>query len=267
MSVYEKEKPEYLDSSLESINKQTLLPDEIVLVEDGPLTNELYKIIQKWKKETEILKSVKLKKNSGLAKALNIGLKHCKNNIVARMDSDDICLDDRFQKQIDVLQNDSSIVLLGGQVAEYDESMKKLIGYRKVPLSQKNIIRFCKKRSPFNHPTVVYKKDVVFSVGGYPEHLKKWQDYVLWSKIITKNYKVQNIQETVVKMRTGESLFERRSGWKYMKYEMQAYNYIYKSGLINIYEYVILSIPKIIIRLLPVMILKMIYRIFLRKNK
>ena len=132
MSVYKKEKPENLNACLNSIASQTFLPTEIILVEDGLLTDDLYIIIEKWKNKLKIIKSVKLESNSGLAIALNIGLKNCTNNIVARMDSDDICVPDRFKKQIIEFENDSSLVLLGGQVAEYDEKMeKKLLSGKK----------------------------------------------------------------------------------------------------------------------------------------
>jgi len=267
MSVYYKEKAEYLNACLESIFVQTLLPNEIVLVEDGPLNNGLRKIIQFWKDRSNIIKSVILEKNSGLAVALNTGLNRCSNQIVARMDSDDICVPDRFEKQVAAIKKKPSIALLGGHVAEYDESMKKLIGYRNVPLSQKEIIKFSKMRSPFNHPTVVFRKDIVISVGGYPEHLKNWQDYALWSKILAKGYRTENLNEILVKMRTGNDLYNRRSGLKYLKYELEAYKYVFKSGLVNRLEYVLIVLSKIIIRLLPKSILKMIYKLFLRKRQ
>jgi len=267
MSVYYKEKPEYLDACLESIANQTLLPNEIILVEDGPLTNELNTVIQNWKEKTTNIKSVILKENSGLAIALNTGLKNCSNNIVARMDTDDTCVPDRFEKQLAILNENSSIVLLGGQVAEYDEGMKKLIGYRRVPLSQKEIIKFSKRRSPFNHPTVVFKKDIVESVGGYPKHLKNWQDYALWTLILTKGYNTQNINDILVKMRTGNELFNRRSGLKYLKYELEAYNFVFNNGLINRFEYSLVSIIKVLTRLLPKRILKIIYKVFFRSSK
>ena len=266
MSVYAKEKPEYLDSCLESVVNQSLKPNEIVIVEDGPLTNGLYHVIHKWETNSRIIKSVVLEQNSGLAVALNAGLKKCSNQIIARMDSDDICISDRFEKQITIIQNDPSIILLGGQVAEYDESMRNLIGYRYVPLSHEKILKFTKKRSPFNHPTVVFKKDIIKSAGGYPEHLRNWQDYALWCKILGKGYKTGNLDDVLVKMRTGNELFNRRSGLNYLKYELEAYQYVLNNGLINRFEYSLVIISKIMIRMLPKKILRLIYKIFLRKN-
>ncbi len=267
MSVFIKEKPRYLDACMQSLFDQTLQPEEIILVEDGPLTNELYNVIQKWKEYYPIIKSVKLEKNCGLAKALNVGLKKCNHEIIARMDSDDICFVDRFQKQIDVLQNDSSIVLLGGQVAEYDEDMKIILNYRRVPIFSKEIIKFAKIRSPFNHPTVMFKKKIIEKLGGYSEQLRNWQDYALWSVILANGYKTQNVPDVVVNMRTGLSMLERRSGLKYLKYELEAYHQVYKVGLINVVEYVLISILKILTRLLPKRILKRIYKKFLRDAK
>ncbi len=266
MSVYNKEKPEYLDACLESIFSQTLLPDEIVLVEDGPLNDGLYKIIKNWKEKSKIIKSVVLLENSGLPIALNKGLKLCKYNYVARMDSDDICVPDRFEKQLRVFQNDPSIAVLGGHVAEYDEDLKILLGFRKVPQTYDRILTFVKRRSPFNHPTVVFKKDVILSVGGYPEHLRNWQDYAHWCKILGKGYKTGNLDDVLVKMRTGNELFNRRSGLNYLKYELEAYQYVLNNGLINRFEYSLVIISKIMIRMLPKKILRLIYKIFLRKN-
>lgn len=266
MSVYKKEKLEYLDACLESISNQTLLPDEIVLVEDGPLTNELYQIIQKWKEKTPIIKSVKLKQNSGLAVALNTGLKNCKNNIVARMDTDDICVPERFEKQISYLKKHPEIDILGSQIAEYDEKMETQLGYRKVPLEHESIKKFAKTRTAFNHMTVIFKKNIISSLGGYPVELKKMQDFALWGHLLAKNYKTANSDEILVKVRTGENLFLRRSGINYLRNELNALKYIKNHNLINIYEYIFIYILKLIVRLLPIKILKIIYKKILRVN-
>lgn len=264
MSVYYKEKPEYLDTCLESIANQTLLPDEIVLVEDGPLTEELHNTIQNWKEKLSIIKSVVLKSNVGLAKALNTGLRKCSYNLVARMDTDDICVPDRFEKQFNFLKENPEIVLLGGQIAEYDEKMENIISYRKVPLMMKKIIKFSKKRSSFNHMTVVFKKDVIQNLCGYPEHLKNWQDFALWGRLLAKGHKAANLPDVVVKVRTGNNLFDRRSGLQYLKYELGALTYVFESGLINRFEYISTYLLKIVIRLLPRKVLKLIYRTLLR---
>lgn len=266
MSVYYKEKPEYLDACINSIANQTLLPDEIVLVEDGPLTTELYNTIQTWKEKISILKSVILKENSGLARALNIGLKRCSYNLVARMDTNDICVPERFEKQIAYLKEHPAIDILGSQIVEYDEKMETLLGYRKVPLNHIDIKRFAKTRTAFNHMTVIFKRDIVLKLGGYPESLRKMQDFALWGRLLSKNYRAANMSDILVKVRSGEELYNRRTGINYLKNELKALTYIRNHKLINFYEYLLIFIMKLIVRLLPLRILKIIYKKILREN-
>jgi glycosyltransferase involved in cell wall biosynthesis len=270
ISVYYKEKAAYLHECFQSLLDQTVKPAEIVLVKDGALSDDLEEVIKKWQIEfpannIEFI-VISLAENSGLPVALNLGIKSCSFNYIARMDSDDICIPDRFEKQFAVLEKDAEIALLGGQVAEFDEEMKNPLGYRYVPLSNVNIVKFSRWRSPFNHPSVIFKKNVVLAVGGYPEQLRNWQDYALWGKILAKGYKACNVPEIVIHMRTGDSLFTRRSGLKYLKYEIKAYNIIFKSGLIKRSVYYPGLIIKILIRLLPRKLLSKIYSKFLRKN-
>jgi glycosyltransferase involved in cell wall biosynthesis len=264
MSVYNKEKAQYLDECLKSLFVQTLKPDEIVLVEDGLIGKDLVCTIEKWKKILP-LKSVKLTTNSGLPKALNEGLKLCSHNIVARMDTDDICFDNRFEKQILFVKNNPALDVIGSQIVEYDETMRIKLGYRNVPLEHKNIIKFARFRTAFNHMTVMFKKDSVLSVGGYPEDLIKMQDFALWGKLLAKGFKTANIDEALVKVRTGENLFNRRTGLGYLMNEIKALRYVKQYGLINPFEFIIIMILKIVTRLMPLTVIKFLYKNVLRK--
>ena len=155
MSVYYKENPSYLDDSLDSIFNQTLKPNEVVLVEDGPLNEELDNVINKYKNKHECFKIVKLKENMGLGKALNEGLKYCQYEYVARMDSDDISIPNRFEKQISYLEQHPEIDMLGSNIAEYDEKMTTITGHRIVPENNNEILKMMKKRNPFNPMSVI----------------------------------------------------------------------------------------------------------------
>ena len=156
MSVYYKERPDFFDLALNSINNQTLFPTEIVLVEDGPLTSELEQVIKKYKRIwRDKLKIIKLTKNSGLGVALQEGTKHISTEWIARMDTDDISVPNRFEIQLEEVKKHPNYAIIGGQVDEFVNSTKNIVGNRKVPLDKLDIYNFAKYRNPFNHPTVI----------------------------------------------------------------------------------------------------------------
>ena len=181
ISVYFKEKPKYLEICLQSIMVQTLKPDEVVLVEDGPISAELKAVVEQFRDALNIV-SVPLAENVGLACALNEGLKHCKHELVARMDSDDIALPARFEKQVVFMQSNPDIAASSGVIEEFDEA--GLVTTKRVlPLVHSEIVAFAKKRSPLSHPAVIFRKSAVLDVGGYPL-FRNAQDYALWSLLI-----------------------------------------------------------------------------------
>ena len=159
MSVYYKEQPEYLELSLESVFNQTIIPNEVVLVEDGTLTKDLDKVIAKYqKKYKDILKVVKFKENRGLGVALHDGVLECSNDIIFRMDTDDICIRDRFEKQLKIFKT-KDVDVVGTNIDEYDDDMKEQTGKRIVVETNEEIIKMAKKRNPMNHMTVAFKKE------------------------------------------------------------------------------------------------------------
>lgn len=180
MSVYKKEKAEYLKLALASIINQTVQTNEIVLVQDGKLTNELQAVItDHLQKYPAIFKTYALKQNQGLGKALNFGMQKCSNELIARMDTDDIAEPNRFELQIEEFEKDKELMLCGGQIAEFADNTTEITGYRNVPLKHNEILNFAKKRNPFNHMTVMFKKQAVQSVGGYMDMLY-FEDYWLY---------------------------------------------------------------------------------------
>jgi len=263
ISVYHKEKPKFLKAALISIwDKQILKPQEIVLVKDGPLTKELDQIVEDFKKNSP-LKVVSLEQNVGLGKALSIGLEYCKCDVIARMDSDDISNPVRFKKQFDFLLNNPNISIVGSYISEFKGDTSNIIGYRKVPLDSDKIRRFAKFRSPFNHPTVMFKKRDILDVGGYLS-LLFLEDYYLWVRALASGIYAANIPESLVFFRMSDDVIGRRHGLFYMKQELQLANYMYKMRILNNMTYFIFVVFRAIPRILPKAFLKSIYKLMRR---
>ncbi|MFS9770203.1 glycosyltransferase [Enterobacter chuandaensis] len=262
LSLYIKESPLFLNLCLDSLFKQSHLPDEVVIVLDGPITQELNKCVNNWSNKLPI-KTVPLEKNVGLGEALNIGLRSCSHNLVFRMDTDDICHKDRFLKQLAYLDSHPEVGLLSSTVGEFKHSVDDVYAYRKLPLSHQEIIKFAKKRSPFNHMAVVFKRDLVLAAGGY-QHEYLYEDYALWVRMIQNGVYTANLPETLVFARTGNGMAARRSGLKYAKSEFNAQLNFYKQGYLNIYELIRNLSIRIPLRLAPVSLLAYLYATLLR---
>jgi len=260
LSIYHKEKAENFNRCMQSIwDEQTIKPNEIVLVEDGKLTDELYFVIKIWKEYLkDILKITSLENNVGLGEALNIGLSQCIYPLVARMDTDDIAHTKRFEKQVKIFEM-KDIDICSSWVSEFDKDENEIVGYRRVPEKYREIIAFSKKRNPLNHPSVMYKKLKIEEVGSY-KIMPGFEDYYLWVRAIHAGLKIYNIQEPLVNMRAGYSQLERRSGIYYAKNEIAFQNEVYNMGYINFFEYIKNTTVRTIIRLFPKYFLKKIYQ-------
>ncbi|ENU15167.1 hypothetical protein F995_03080 [Acinetobacter sp. CIP A162] len=267
MSLYYKEKKDFLDSSLVSIwSTQILKPNEIVIVLDGPVDYELQECIATWQNKIEsVLKIVPLQKNIGLGKALNEGLKHCSYEWVFRMDTDDICTPDRFQKQVDFIMSNPDTVLFGGQVLEFDQNPDDSAVIKTVPTTHEDIKKFAKNRCPFNRMTVAYKKSVIMKLGGYQHHLFM-EDYNLWLRIIGAGYEVANLEDVVLYARVGNGMHARRKGYEYVKSEKQLLNLKKELKIQNPIHANILFLIRSAFRLMPSSLLGKIYNTFLRKK-
>ena len=215
MSVYKKEKPEFLRESMQSIYDQTLPTDDFVLVCDGPLNKELDDVInemqEKFGKRLLVLRQ---DKNHGLGYSLNLGVKACKNDLIARMDSDDIAIKERCEKELEVFKKYTDVSVVGGFVGEFEKSTDDVKSIRKVPETNDGIKRFAKSRNPFNHPTVMFRKDAVIAVGNY-QNIRFCQDYFLWIELLANGYKGYNLQDIMVYMCEDTNTFKRRSGKEY----------------------------------------------------
>ena len=214
MSVYKAEKPEYLDLALESIFNQTLKAGKVVLVEDGRLTSELDKVIEKWQKQEPSLLVLPFKKNRGLAVALNEGLKIIDTEYIARMDTDDISLPTRFEKQIKFLEENKEIDVVGTFISEINENNETIKDIVKYPVNHNECFLFFAKRDPMAHPTVMFRKSFFKKIGSfYDETKRKNQDTAIWHKGFLHNCYFSNIPEVLLKFRRTSDLLSRRSNF------------------------------------------------------
>ena len=260
MSIYHKEKSEYFNRAMESIwDEQSVKPDEIVLVQDGKLTDDLYIVINKWKiRLNEVLKIIPLEHNVGLGDALNEGIKHCSHELIARMDTDDISLPDRFEKQLKVFEN-RDVDICSSWISEFDNDEKKIVSYRKIPEKHDEIVSYSKIRNPINHPAVMYKKSTVEKAGGYKKMI--WfEDYYLWDRMILDGAKFYNIQEPLVNMRAGYSQLERRAGVKYAIEEFKFLKRLKEIGFLSTSQFIKNAVIRFIARILPKSLLKSVYK-------
>ncbi len=266
MSVYKKEKPEFLRLALVSMAEQTVPPDEIILIEDGPLNDELNKVIADFSAEHQgIFRTVVNEKNLGLGPSLNKGVKECRNELVARMDTDDIAFPDRCEKQLAFFESHPDISVLGGQIEEFESDPAEVVCMRVVPESDEEIKKFMRSRNPMNHMTVMFKKSDVISVGSYRDML--WnEDYDLWIRLAHNNFKLANLPEPIVHARIGDGMYDRRGGLKYFKKEMEIQKLLREYDMISFTKFAVNYAERFIIAgLLPGKVRAWVYKKFARK--
>lgn len=232
MSVYKGANPFFLEDAVESSFEQIVIPTELILVEDGPLTSELDDTINKMCEKYKTIERISLEKNVGLGLALQEGLKHTNCELVARADADDLSKTSRFKKELDAFKNNKDLIIVGSQIDEFKDDPRKIIGKREVPTSDNEIRQFAKYRSPFNHPTVMFKKSAILNAGSY-QPFEKLEDYDLWMRVLSQPGIVANIDEALVLMRVGDGMYSRRGGWKYLKQYYRLRNEFYRRGSIS----------------------------------
>ena len=260
MSLYKKENPEYLRIAIDSMLNQTVAPDEIVLVEDGPLTDELYAVLDDY----PILHRIKNEKNLGLGLALNIGLKECRNELVARMDTDDCSKPERCEKQLQRFLEKPYLAIVGSHIDEFVDDISNVISQRIVPTTSEEIYKFAKKRSAFNHPTVMYSKTSVLENNGYAD-LKRNQDVDLFGRMQFNGYKAENIDEALLWFRSSDELAKRRKSWQNTWSYIATIREFWKMGYSSFIDYAIVGIAQTGMYLMPIKLQNYIYKNFLRK--
>lgn len=265
LSLYSKEQPEFLKQCLDSIFNQTLLPNELILVEDGPLTDRLYTIVNEYEKFHPELKRVKLSVNVGLGKALNKGLKLCSNELVARMDSDDVCFPDRFEKQVKFMTENPDIDISGTWIEEFENDIENKVSVRKVPTTHEEIARYIGKRNPLNHPSVIFRKEAVLKAGSYQSFLL-FEDWYLWARMMVSGCRFANIPECLLHFRTSLDVMSRRGGMKYAKSSFRFQKELYRLGLISGFDAVKNGIMRGVVYLLPNRLRALVYSKLLRSK-
>lgn len=265
MSVYRKDDPIWLHEAIFSILNSSLKTNDFVIVKDGPVTKEIENVINDFQKEYKgIFNIIELKKNVGLGPALNKGVLACKNELVARIDADDISCKDRTLKQIKVFEN-NDIDICGTMAKEFKENISNICGLAEFPKTHEDIVKYAKKRNPFCHPSVMFKKSAVLKAGNYQScHL--CEDYDLWIRMINSGSKCYNIDEYLHYWRVSDDFYKRRSGFKYLKSILTFFNRQYKNGFLNIFEYLNAVFVRTIVYLMPNKLRGFIYKKFLRKK-
>lgn len=266
MSVYRNDKPEDFLTAVRSIYNQTVPPSEIILVVDGPIPNTVDGAIATLLGEIPVMKVIRLEKNSGHAIARQTGLDAAANNLCAVMDSDDISVPERFEKQLKVFEAQPDVTVVGGVIKEFIGTTENLVGTRIVPESDADIKDYLKSRCPMNLVTVMLKKDDVIKVGGYQDWYCE-EDYYLWIRLTMAGYKFYNIQENLVNVRVGKEMYQRRGGLKYFKSEARLQKLMWKKGIISLPKYCYNVLLRLILQvLLPNKIRGWVFRKFARKN-
>ena len=264
MTLYSQDKPDFFSLALGSIINQTLPPDEIVLVKDGSIPESLQRVIDNSIAAGAPIVQVQLPGNKGLGLALNEGLAVVKNELIARMDSDDYSLPERCELQVKEFEKNPNLDIVGCPALEFIGLIDNIIGERKVPHSNEDIYRFAKKRDPFNHPTVMYRKSAVEAAGCYSSYRKN-QDTDLWIKMLTNHVTCMNLEEPVFCFRFDEGTFKKRKSWINTKILIEIRYKAWRSGFNTLWEFVMVAISQFCIFIFPVGFQKFIYKHVLRR--
>ena len=241
MSVYHKEDPRHFDLALESnLVNQTIIPDEFVLVCDGPLNDALDKVINKYEKISgERIKVVRLEKNCGIATALNKGIALCSYEYIARSDSDDVCEKTRFEKELDFLIGHSEVAAVGSDIDEFMYDVNEPVRVKQMPRTSGELYKMAKRRNPINHMTVMYRRSVVLEMNGYDITLPPVEDYDLWIRMLLGGYQIANINEILVHVRIGNGMVDRRGNKKYIETWRRLNRYMREKKMISAPRYAV----------------------------
>lgn len=267
MSLYIKEKTEYFNECMQSILNQTIKPNEIVIVLDGPVSESMKAAIEKYKEQyPRLIKTIENAENKGLGLALADGVPNCTYELIARMDTDDIARKDRFEKQLQMFMNDPDLDICGSHIIEFEGTIDNVLSKRKVPLTHKEIAKYQKQRSAFNHMTVMYKKSMVLKAGNY-EDCPLMEDDMLWVRMLIAGAKCANIDDYLVYARTGTAMIERRGGWSYFKKYTKGRKRILATHYISLLDYFVTIYVQLGVALTPNKVRIFIFKKFLRCNR
>lgn len=265
MCVYKNDNPKYLKESIDSMLNQTVVTNDFVIVKDGKLTNELNSIIDYYKKTNSFINVIELYENVGLGKALSIGIKECKNELIARMDADDYSFNTRIEKELNYLKQNPAVDLVGTQAVEFVENINEPIQYNNFPTKHDDIVKYAHSRNPYSHPSVIFKKSKVLAAGNY-EQVYLCEDYDLWIRMIQSGCKCANLDECLFGVRISKDFFKRRGGIKYVKSINNLMIRNMKNDFFTLKDYVKNITIRSVVYLMPNSLRTVIYSKFLRRE-
>lgn len=263
MTVYKNDNPDYFALSLDSMIQQTCRPDEIVIVKDGLISKALQNVIDDRLYHDVQIHQVQLPVNKGLGLALNEGLNICKNELIARMDADDYSMPERCELQLKAFKDNPNLDIIGCPADEFVDDIENVIGCRNVPYTNAAIYEFAKKRDPFNHPTVMYKKSAVVKAGMYSDYRKN-QDTDLWIKMLSNNVQCMNLKEHVFRFRFDTSTYKKRKSWINTRILLEIRYKAWKKGFNSFTDFVIVAASQIGVYILPIWFQRWLYTVILR---
>lgn len=265
LPVYYKDKANWLKEAIDCMLNQTIKCDEFVIVEDGSLTDELDKVISEYEKSNKNLFNViKIEKNGGLGPALKLGVEKCKNEWIARMDSDDYSPKDRIEKQFNILNEYPDLGIIGSNAIEFFDNINDIASYVNLPEKAEEVYSFAKRRCPFRHSGIIYKKSEILAAGNYQE-CYLCEDYDLYARMLMNGTKGYNIQEYLLYVRVSRDFYKRRGGIKYLKSILKFKKRLYKSGFYSFKDYFISAGAHVVVCLMPNSFRNFVYKKFLRK--
>ena len=272
MSIYKSDVPEYVRIAFDSLLNQSKIPDEIVIVGDGPVpaaleaeVSRLSERVEREKKDV-VVTYLPQEKNGGLGEAMRIAVENAHYSYLARMDSDDICLPDRFEKQMRCFEEDPELSLVGGMITEFDGTPDHIIAKRILPTEDRDIKMMMRGRCAVNHVTVIFKKEDLLRSGNYQPFWKQ-EDHYLWARMMEHGCKFRNIPDIVVNVRSGKDQIARRGGWRFYKSVVRVFWYMYRHGLISFAYFIYICVVRGVVQLLmPNWLRTWVYMKFLRKG-
>jgi len=262
MPIYDGERPEFLRQSLESLVAQTIRADEIVIVKDGLLGDELECVLTSYENVLPMV-AVQLEKQVGLGPALSAGLGECRNELIARMDSDDVCAAHRFENQIAFFDANPSVAAVGSAIGEFVDTPGRVVSIRKLPCGGAQLKKFAKFRNPMNHMTVMFRRSAVVAAGGY-RHFPGLEDYDLWARMLMLNLEIRNISEILVFARCGHGMLRRRGGVFYARSEIRLFRQFLRMGFISAPEFALNVLARTPVRVMPAALRPLVYGRLLR---
>ncbi|OYX54122.1 hypothetical protein B7Y92_00430 [Candidatus Saccharibacteria bacterium 32-50-13] len=259
MAVYLADNPEWLREAIKSVLENTTAPNEVIIVIDGPIGSGLERVISHYG-SLALVSVIRLEKNFGLGYALNVGIQNSSNELIARMDSDDISVVNRFEIQLNAFKNDKDLEILGGQISEFVGEVHNATSRRIVPLSLEEIKRFSKRRSPFNHPTVMYKKSSIERLGGYDSSVVRLEDYDLWLRALAGNVNCRNLEQTLLYYRTSNDAIKRRKTIKSLRNHIKARFGFYSKRYISLPDLLYGIFTQLILFVIPVSVAAFLFK-------